>query len=196
VKIFSPYAVNCNCFEQNKQDIEEIKELEEKYTNTLRVSNPVMIEKQERLFKEFNQIKKNKWSYLLISLRFLTTFKVFKLNEDTFYHRWKKYWFDKNGEVILYDRPRNFHRLIEQNSKWRWNFIKQRWISTDGVDVFVLACNHLTDFIKEKFGVTVKEKNWQHWNGGVFLFDDSSTSFLDEWHKKSLAIFDDPKWKD
>jgi hypothetical protein len=38
--------------------------------------------------------------------------------------------------------------------------------------------------------------DWQHWNGGVFLFDDSSVEFLSSWHEKTvMRIFDLPNWK-
>ena len=32
-------------------------------------------------------------------------------------------------------------------------------------------CDHLRTAIHEKFSVEVDDPNWQHWNGGVFLFD-------------------------
>jgi hypothetical protein len=41
----------------------------------------------------------------------------------------------------------------------------------------------------------VNNKNWQHWNGGVFLFDDSSNLFLDAWHNKTMQIFKLSNWK-
>lgn len=193
--VFSPHAVNCNCFEQNKKDLEELKILEEKYSHNYTITDSTLLAKQQVLFKKFNEIKRNKLNYLFISLRFLTTWKTFKLDEDIFYNRWKKHWFDSKGEVILYDKPKDYYKLIEENSKWRWNSIRQRWISSKGDDVYELKCNHLTDYISEKFKIEVKEKNWQHWNGGVFLFDDTASDFLSAWHEKTLAIFNDPKWK-
>jgi hypothetical protein len=56
-------------------------------------------------------------------------------------------------------------------------------------------CGHLRQRIQEKFGVHVADANWQHWNGGVFLFDGESTDFLDTWHEYTRAIFHDPLWK-
>ncbi|HKV41108.1 MAG TPA: hypothetical protein VJX67_18015 [Blastocatellia bacterium] len=56
-------------------------------------------------------------------------------------------------------------------------------------------CDHLRQAIMSKFGVEVAEANWQHWNGGVFLFDSQSAGFMDTWHKYTLAIFDDRGWK-
>ncbi|WP_263374472.1 glycosyltransferase family protein [Granulicella aggregans] len=57
------------------------------------------------------------------------------------------------------------------------------------------SCDHLREAIASKFGVVVSDQNWQHWNGGVFLFDSESTDFLDTWHSSTLSIFKDPKWK-
>lgn len=56
-------------------------------------------------------------------------------------------------------------------------------------------CDHLRAAIESKFGIEISEPNWQHWNGGVFLFDCESTDFLDTWHRYTRAIFDDPDWR-
>jgi hypothetical protein len=56
-------------------------------------------------------------------------------------------------------------------------------------------CDHLRQRIQEKFAVHVTDPNWQHWNGGVFLFDPESTDFLDTWHEFTRAIFQDPLWR-
>ena len=56
-------------------------------------------------------------------------------------------------------------------------------------------CDHLRDAIHSKFRVPVSDPNWQHWNGGVFLFDSESAAFLDKWHAYTCAIFKDSYWK-
>jgi hypothetical protein len=56
-------------------------------------------------------------------------------------------------------------------------------------------CGHLRQSIREKFGVEVRDPGWQHWNGGVYLFDSESTDFLDTWHAFTRAVFEDPFWK-
>jgi hypothetical protein len=45
------------------------------------------------------------------------------------------------------------------------------------------------------FQIDVKDTNWQHWNGGLFLFNDASSAFLSMWHKLTLAAFELPNWK-
>ena len=64
-----------------------------------------------------------------------------------------------------------------------------------GEDIWYDECNHLTEYINNTFNIDVRTKNWQHWNGGVFLFNDSSHDFLDAWHKKTMHIFSLPQWK-
>jgi hypothetical protein len=56
-------------------------------------------------------------------------------------------------------------------------------------------CDHLKERILSKFGVEVTEHNWQHWNGGVFVFDSRSTDFMDTWHQYTRSIFGDAGWK-
>ncbi len=64
-----------------------------------------------------------------------------------------------------------------------------------GEDIFDYKCNHLTKQIKNTFNIDVKDKNWQHWNGGVFLFNEKSHRFLDQWHLKTMEIFNNKSWK-
>lgn len=56
-------------------------------------------------------------------------------------------------------------------------------------------CGHLQDAIHKKFGVSIADPAWRHWNGGVFVFDRQSAEFMELWHAQTLSIFDDPYWK-
>ncbi len=56
-------------------------------------------------------------------------------------------------------------------------------------------CEHLHEAIFKTFGVKITPKTWQHWNGGVFVFDQVSAEFMDLWHKNTLLIFHRPYWK-
>ena len=58
-----------------------------------------------------------------------------------------------------------------------------------------LSCYHLQKEIKKEFGVNISPADWQHPNGGFFLFDKGSVAFLDKWHELSLRIFSKPYWK-
>lgn len=193
---FSPYAVNCDCLERNKQEIAELEYLMEKYNPLPHRFDPEMMRKRKELLMKFHQMKKDKLGYFLISLRFNAAFRKFRLDENYHYDKRKKAWCDKEGRVLFPKiQPRSMERDIEKNSHWRWNDATSRWVGPDGRDVFDLQCPHLAQYISEKFGIAVSDKNFQHWNGGVFLFDDASHQFLESWHRKTMAIFKDPRWK-
>jgi hypothetical protein len=70
----------------------------------------------------------------------------------------------------------------------------KKWLR-DGLEVFDARCNHLQLEIENAFQIKIDEANWQHWNGGVFLFDDQSEDFLHAWHSKTMQIFSMPNWK-
>lgn len=190
---FSPNAVRCDCSVKNKQDRAELEALMEKYDPAKKITDPVMEEKKRKLINEFAVIKRNRLQYFFIALRFVLTLKTFKLNDDMYYNRWKKLWHDAEGRIII-PPAEDMFRDIEKNSHWRWNSFKKRWIGPDGRDVFNPECHHLAEYIKTKFGIEVKDKNFQHWNGGVFLFDDSSEDFMNAWFDKTMQIFNDPQW--
>jgi hypothetical protein len=56
-------------------------------------------------------------------------------------------------------------------------------------------CDHLREAILRKFGLEIQDPDWQHWNGGIFLFDSESADFLDTWHRYTRAILADTAWK-
>ncbi|MFN8299299.1 MAG: hypothetical protein U0T75_09350 [Chitinophagales bacterium] len=191
---FSPSAVRCNCLEENKKDIAELEGLMAQYDPGRKAVSPVMEQKKKDLIKKFELMKKNKLQYAWISFRFLTTLNRFKLDDDTYYHRWKKVWHDKEGNVII-TPAESMVKDIEKHSKWRWNYLKRRWYGPDGRDVYDLECHHLPEYINNRFGIKVTDKNFHHWNGGVFLFGDDSHAFLDAWFDKTMKVFTYPEWR-
>ncbi|HXC01519.1 MAG TPA: glycosyltransferase [Opitutaceae bacterium] len=56
-------------------------------------------------------------------------------------------------------------------------------------------CEHLHAAIHKMFGVKITPKTWQHWNGGVFVFDEASAEFMELWHRNTLSVFKDPYWQ-
>lgn len=193
--LFSPNAVNCDCVPQNKKHIQQLDELRHKYDGNLQITDPVQLQKQKELQKKLVFIKRNRAGYLMTAFRFILSPKAFKLDEDTFYHKKEKYLFDSQGKPILHDIGNNVIKEVEKNSELRWSYLKYRWIGPRGEDIYQLTCDHLKEYIAKKFGIAVTDSNWQHWNGGVFLFDDNSAPFLEAWHNKTLEIFKDPNWK-
>jgi len=57
-------------------------------------------------------------------------------------------------------------------------------------------CEHLHAAIGELFGVSVLDKAWRHWNGGVFVFDERSAEFMELWHRYTLAALRHPYWRE
>lgn len=190
---FSPHAVKCNCLEKNKKEIAELEILMEKYDPSRKVKDAEMEEKKKQLIKKFEILKQSKLTYFFIALRFVTTLKKFKLDDDTFYDRWEKIWHDKAGRIII-TPAESMVKDIEKNSKWRWNAVRRRWLDESGNDVYNLECPHLAEYIFNRFSINVEDKKFQHWNGGVFLFDDSSHNFMQSWFDKTMEIFTYPEW--
>jgi glycosyltransferase involved in cell wall biosynthesis len=56
-------------------------------------------------------------------------------------------------------------------------------------------CEHLHEAIRKMFGVKITPKTWQHWNGGVFVFDEAAAEFMELWHRNTLRVFKDPYWQ-
>ena len=190
---FSPNAVKCDCAIKNRKEVAELEALMLQYDPARTLKDPVMDKKKRELIKKFEIMKQHKWSYIWLALRFVTTINTFKLDDDTFYDRRKKLWVDKAGRVII-TPAENMFKDIEKNSHWRWNAITRRWYGPDGKDVFNLKCPHLGEYIFKRFGIEITDKDFQHWNGGVFLFDDAGHDFMEAWFNKTMQIFTWPEW--
>ena len=100
-------------------------------------------------------------------------------------------WYDEKGRVIFLDSTLQ----IEKSSNFRFDPEEGIWKNGEGNPVFMYQCDHLRDQIRAKFGIEIPLSNWQHWNGGVFLFNEDSMEFLDNWHRMTMEIFEDPQWK-
>lgn len=192
---FSPYAVHCGCLIKNQKEWNELEQLLRQYNSSALQIADDMLPKQEMLRKKFEFIKNNFLDLIQMGIKYVLPWDILQLDEDTFYDKRKRYWFNALGNPVLYEYPANVIKEIERNSSWRWNALKRRWISPSGKDIHLLECDHLRQKIQQKFGISINHSNWQHWNGGVFLFDDTSHAFMEAWHHKTLAIFEDKTWK-
>ncbi|MEO8195844.1 MAG: hypothetical protein ABI689_03895 [Thermoanaerobaculia bacterium] len=99
--------------------------------------------------------------------------------------------YDETGRLILTDVP--FY--VAQQSEFRFDEARTEWVDGAGERVFHGPCDHLREAIGEDFGVAITDPDWQHWNGGVFLFDQTAAPFLDTWHELTLRSFDLPRWR-
>ena len=191
---FSPHAVNCGCADKNKADRLEIQNLLVKFGYSPLTIPPVLIPGQKRLQQQLQVVKHSPVRLLISALRYLISPNTFRLNNEFKYHRLNNYWTDAEGNIVQYEVPNRVIKQIEKNTAWRWKMTQRRWISPEGKDIEWLACEHLHDAIFDKFNIDFNE-TWQHWNGGVFLFDDSGHEFMQAWHQNTLLVFKDPYWK-
>jgi len=191
---FSPYAVNCGCL--NKWSIDRdrlniaIKEMGNK--NNEKIVEGYLKDKQKELQFELELIKKTRIRKIIIGLKYLTSFSKFKLNQKFYLDKKNRVWHLSSGEKIFYE----FNvAQVEIQTGYRYSRIKQQWLNKDGINIWDDQCNHLAEFIFKTFNIKIRKASWQHWNGGVFLFNDLSYKFLDAWHSKTLKIFELPDWK-
>jgi len=192
---FSPYAVNCNCLNSQKKLADHLDKCLDKFDLNKKITNPDLIRKGKQLHEKYAQLRKNKLKYIVTSVKYFLSGENFKLDDETLFNKQKKYWTDLDGNIILYGQE-TFIKDVEKESGLKWDHFRKIWKNKDGRNVYEIGeCNHLAECIKQKFHITIKEKNFQHWNGGVFLFNDNSHKFLDAWHEKTMAVFSDPQWK-
>lgn len=111
---------------------------------------------------------KKSWSYFLREWQYKLPSKYYRLN--------RKY------------------RMEKQTGLWYLND-GRRMVLEDFDEMFEYECKHLHKKLSADFQLGNIPENWNHWNGGVFLFNDASNAFMDKWHRLSLAFFTDKEWK-
>jgi len=197
---FSPYAVNCECIDQcihNKtillKAIDEYSELYKRWKEDC--NNSSGIDLQSKLDK----IKRNKIGNIIPVINH-TLQKVLPFVKQIHLLGYKKdkktkEWFDKNGSRILYPIA-DFEVFVNHKTGFGYNHKLKSWcLKNQSYDVTKPRCTHLHDEIKKDFNINIIPENWQHPNGGVFLFDEKSTGFLERWHYLTLEIFQKNNWK-
>ena len=190
--LFSPSAVNCGCKENYDTFIADVNGYMEKI-DPLRLSkDPYILNERDILKKELLQIFADKPKLLIFAIKYLFSWPDFKLNKDHILNRKTNVWRTKEGKPIMtYIKSSK----LAKHFGLRYNFLTMDIKFDNGKSIWINSCNHLQEKIKSKFSIHVSEKKWQHWNGGVFLFNDQSHDFLENWHRFTLEIFKDPEWK-
>ncbi len=192
VRKFSAYAVNCNCSTKWEKNRALFNHASEKNDKNKSIIDPYLKEQASVLQVIFDDIKKSFQLKFSHAIRYIFSYPRFRLNKNFYFDRVKRTWHINTGEVILYEVNT---KKIEQLSGLRFNKWTQKWLDRNGYDIWLDECNHLTDYIAETFNISVVAKNWQHWNGGVFLFNDESHAFLEAWFNKTMHVFSLPNWK-
>ena len=192
IKKFSAYAVNCGCSKDWQIDRETFASAQKKFDKNILISDIKLVEQSRKLDYVFNELQHSYLKKITTGIRYFLSYPIFKLNSEFFYNRKKKTWFNQNNEIIKYDFP---IKAIEKETGFKYKWWNHKWINTNGINLWEDECGHLITEIKNTFNTDIKNKNWQHWNGGVFLFNDSSSDFMETWHSKTNHIFTLPNWK-
>lgn len=119
------------------------------------------------------------------------TFETFFADKGIKYRHSDEAWYTREGELFW---P-NLSKLVEQEGLYWYDRSTDVWFDVQDRPVSLKECNHLQKAISDDFSIDVKNPAWQHWNGGVFLFDSESMGFLDTWHQLTLEAFSLPYWK-
>jgi hypothetical protein len=191
VRKFSSYAVNCGCLKSREEDRKKFTDFVAAVQGNT-ITDERLKAKSKALQHEFDLLKKSLLKKVITALRYFTSYPVFRFNSEFYFNKKTRTWHDSDGAVIMYEMD---IARMQKATGLTYNKWTQRWLNTQGEDIWFDECNHLVDFIYQTFGIEVKDKNWQHWNGGVFLFTDESHSFLEAWHNKTMHIFTLPNWK-
>jgi hypothetical protein len=192
MEYFSPFAINCECSNQFKLERERFDIELNKIDFTKKSDDFEIIEARKKLHYVYNEIKQNKIKLLYTAIKYFCSKKNFILNDEILFDKKERKWKLNNGKIFMNDIN---IRKVAKKSKLKWSYLKNEPISSTGKSIWRDQCNHLLEEIKNKFTIKINKPNFQHWNGGVFLFDDSSRDFLNEWHNSTLEIFKNPKWK-
>lgn len=200
LKLFSPTAINCGC-------IEDFNKRKQNFYNTFQSLIPWYNYEDNYNNPEARIVSgsiKNALSNPLLNLVFI--FKIIikgfipensflRISPGIHYSKKLKAWVNDNNKIISFDLFA-FNRIIKRKSDFFFSYFRLKWFQKGTGEVFdTKGCRHLIEKVKEKFNITIKTNNWQHWNGGVFLFDSGSAEFMDTWHNMTVEILKDPEWK-
>lgn len=167
------------------------------FVSTIKSFFPIDLER--KIYRTFN--RKNRLLNYLNKLDLRR--KALWLNIQDFHYFFKEHgfkydamttrWYDLRGNFIFEE---NFvANKIQEETSLRWNPFSKDWTDEDGNVVGHMVSDSLSYLIQQNFGVNITDRNWQHWNGGVFLFDEHSYDFLENWHTWTKTIFEDPNWE-
>lgn len=189
---FSAYAVKCSCLDNWKKDWDAYHDSFAKHDKNKIITDESLLKEQKLLKQSFESIRKNKIKRLFIAIKYVLSWPIFNYNNTYYFNKKSRAWQLKSGEVILYETP---NKQIAFETGLTYNRLRQTWKKSTGEDLWEASCNHLAKAIASDFQIRVKDVNWQHWNGGLFLFNDASEQFLTTWHTLTLQAFNLPNWK-
>jgi len=193
---FSPSAVYCGCMEAFKIDSPKPYYFyDDFYQNVLPKLLYIdkCIAEIETLVAE---TKTSKLVYQWHKFKYSLPGKYYHLNDQYKMNKAMGLWYDQNGTLLSYaPNAKDDILYVSEKTGFSYDPATKQWSRQDGTSLTNLSCGHLIEKLDEKFGIRVSPSSWQHWNGGVFLFNDDSADFLDHWHRATMEIFKDKAWR-
>lgn len=191
INSFSPIAMNCACEKRIEEASKEFSLFLDLHKH--KFNDPLLDKSQEKtLLKQFELIKSSFFKKIFFKLKFSLSKKYVWVNSNFYFDKTKGTWFDKNKTPIIHHIP--IDKLADKY-KFEYDPNKEQWLNQLGNSFWTIECNHLVEAIYKDFKVNITNKYWQHWNGGVFLFNQDSEDFLSYWHHRTLEAFELPNWK-
>jgi len=192
VRNFSASAVKCGCVERNADDRKAYFESVKKHDKNFEIDSIKAKTYQKKVEDWYEALQNSFLTKIFYTFRYYLSFPKFWLTKDLYFDKKKRLWATKSGEVVKYEINL---KSIAKEANLKYTLWYNEWKNKKGERIFETDCDHLTQAIKSTFRIEVRNKDWQHWNGGVFLFDDESHKFLTAWHEKSVRIFNQTEWK-
>lgn len=189
---FSPAAVHCGCQESYDKLMQSIKDYVVQFDYCKTTNDEKILKQRDILKRRLLFIMGNKKEFLKTGIRAFFSWPIFQLDKDYKFNRKNKIWYNTDDQPIM---TQVNWRKVSKKFGFRYNIFSNTIKDKKGRSIWISQCDHLQAYINNKFDIKVKNANWQHWNGGVFLFGDTSHSFLNTWHELTMEIFNDPLWK-
>ncbi len=200
IDYFSPYAINCNCIDIYRKQKKQLEQIIHDYwaihKQWKKETNTPEGKKLEQRLSDIKKYKlKNILSLLSFTLQNANPFSA-KIEIGKYTQNKKnRAWYNSKGEKILYPIDK-YETYISRQTGYTYQTEENYWSFSDSkFDVTKPRCTHLHEAITNSFSIEINPENWQHPNGGVFLFNKSSVDFLEHWHHITLEVFDKPNWK-
>lgn len=196
---FSPHAMNCNCVEENLKEEYIFNEKLSGLFGKINLTDSHIKKQTEELLSVFYNYRKSPIKYFSGNIKYICQRYILPVRSFTFhtyrFNKNNKCWYNSDNEIVLFDYP-YYEKKLWGTTGIRFNKDGNFWETKEGKKFEFKApvCNHLTEYIRKEYGVKIPE-NWQHWNGGVFLFNDASWEFLNYWHEQTIKEFSNPYTK-
>jgi len=194
---FSPYAIDCNCLAKFKRIADEYSLVESFINSNQFLACSSFVKEKEYILDYFIRLKTFKNFYKAIAYylqRYILPFRRVSIGE---YYLIKKthMWYNRQHQCVYYDYD-YFEKKFRLETGIYFDSETNCWRNRNKEDLTprVPFCNHLSEYLKIKYSVEIPA-DWQHWNGGVFLFNNSSIEFMERWHRQTLDEFENPETK-